>query len=139
MLKASNSLSELSSASEAALKRLGCSYGKNGNEGFAEFEVTSPHEFTVRIEDMSGPHRSDWMLAMFSREEFGCSFVIVTPPENRQSIDLASNFVRELLPGLKRKPWEGLGHVRSRTAKILWDRWQRIPQDDDRESFSIAR
>ena len=132
-MKASNSLGELYSASELALNRLGCEFLKNGREGFAEFEITRPSDFIVRIEDLNDGIQRDWKFLMFSRVESGCSVVILTPSGNQQSTILASRFVRELVHGLKRKPWEGLGHVRSRTAKILWERWKKLSLVDGEE------
>ncbi|MCL5068628.1 MAG: hypothetical protein M1368_09800 [Thaumarchaeota archaeon] len=134
-MKAANSFNELFSASDAALNKLGYEFHRNGYERFAEFEVVRPSEFTIRIEDMSSITQRDWKLSMFTKEEFGCSILILTPNGNSQSAILASKFVRELVQNLKRKPWDGLGHVRSRTAKILWERWQKIAHMQSGENF----
>lgn len=125
-MKASNSFSDLTSATDAALKKLKYSFHKNGNEHFAEFEITLPSEFVIRIEDMAGEIR-DFKLAMFTRQEFGCSFqVIGAPLGNRESGVAASRVVRELLSDLKRKPWQDLGFVRSKTVKVLWSEWAEL-------------
>jgi len=52
-LKASNSVKELSKASEAALGRLGFEYGKGGRQGVVEFVITKPFAFSVILEDIS--------------------------------------------------------------------------------------
>lgn len=122
-VKASNGLRELSKASESAFTRLGYNFGKGGREGIVEYEVASPHPFSVRMEDLSTSYGNDRLLGMFSKPQGGTSVQIIVPDDDAEGLRAASHFVQEMVGGLKSKPWKGLGFVSSGTAKILWERW----------------
>ena len=122
-MKAANSLKELSRASEVALGRLGYEFGRGGTQSVVEFAVTKPFAFSVVLEEMASPYAHDRLLGFLSPAQIRSNVFISVLEEDPQRIAAASAFVREMVDGLKRKPWKGLGIVGSRTAKILWDRW----------------
>jgi len=123
-LKASNSIKELSRASEAALGKLGFEYGKGGRQGVVEFVITKPFSFSVILEDISAPDLGSRFLGGFLAPVPTRSIVLINvPDDNPSGYGAASAYAREMVGGLKKMPWKGLGIVSSRTAKVLWDRW----------------
>lgn len=122
-MKAANSLKELARASEAALGRLGYEYGRGGTQGVVEFTVRRPFAFSVVVEELASPYTHDRLLGFLSTAQTRSNVFISGLEDDPQQVAAASAFVREMVGGLKRKPWKGLGIVSSRTAKILWDRW----------------
>ncbi len=124
-VKASNTLRELTKASEAALGKLGYQYGRGGREGVVEFVITRPFSFGVVLEELVNPYSHDRLLGFLaaSSTQIRTYVHISVPEDDPQGIGAASDFVKEMVTGLKRKPWKGLGMVSGRTAKILWDRW----------------
>lgn len=122
-MKASNGLKELARASEAAFVKLGYDYGKGGRDGFLEYEVRRPTPFSVRMEDLSSSFGSDRLLGFLSKPQVGTSVQIFVPEDGTEGLKAASVYVQELVGGLKRKPWKGLGLVSGGIAKSLWERW----------------
>ena len=125
-VKASNSLKELSKASEAALGRLGYEYGKGGRQGLVEYVITKPFAFSVILEDISGLSfsRTSLFLGGFLAPNPTRSSVLINiPGDDPMGYGAASAYAKEMVGGLKKMPWKGLGIVSSRTAKVLWDRW----------------
>lgn len=131
-MKASNSIKELSKASEAALGRLGFEYGKGGRQGVVEFVVTKPFAFSVILEDISASSfsRTSMFLGSFLAPNPTRSSVLINvTDDDPNGYGAASAYTKEMVGGLKKMPWKGLGIVSSRTAKVLWDRWLDPNQD----------
>jgi hypothetical protein len=131
-LKASNSIKELSKASEDALGRLGYEYGKGGRQGLVEYVITKPFSFSVILEDISGLSfsRTSMLLGGFLAPNPTRSSVLINVPgDDPKGYGAASAYAKEMVVGLKKMPWKGLGIVSSRTSKVLWDRWLEPSQD----------
>lgn len=125
-MKASNSIKELSKASEAALTRLGFEYGKGGRQGLVEYVISKPFPFSVILEDISTLtySRTSMILGSFLAPNPTRSSVLINvPDDDPHGYGAASAYAKEMVVGLKKMPWKGLGVVGSRTAKVLWDRW----------------
>ena len=125
-MKASNSIKELSKASEAALGRLGYEYGKGGRQGLVEYVVTKPFAFSVILEDISGlsySRASIFLGGFLAPNPTRSSVLINVQGDDPKGYGAASAYAKEMVGGLKKMPWKGLGIVSSRTAKVLWDRW----------------
>jgi len=125
-LKASNSIKELSKASEAALGRLGYEYGKGGRQGLVEYVVTKPFAFSVILEDISAlsySRASIFLGGFLAPNPTRSSVLINVQGDDPKGYGAASAYAKEMVGGLKKMPWKGLGIVSSRTAKVLWDRW----------------
>lgn len=125
-MKASNSVKELSKASEAALGRLGYEYGKGGHQGLVEYVISKPFPFSVILEDISAMSfsRTTMLLGSFlAPNPTRTSVLINVPDDDPKGYGAASAYAKEMIAGLKKMPWKGLGVVSSRTAKVLWDRW----------------
>ena len=131
-MKASNSIKELSKASETALGRLGFEYGKGGRQGVVEFVVTKPFAFSVILEDISSLSFSRTTLFLggfLAPNPTRSSVLINVQDDDPKGYGAASAYAKEMVGGLKRKPWKGLGIVSSRTSKALWDRWLEPSQE----------
>ena len=131
-LKACNSVKELSKASEAALGRLGFEYGKGGRQGVVEFVITKPFAFSVILEDISAVSfsRTSMFLGTFLAPNPTRSSVLINVnDDDPKGYGAACAYTKEMVGGLKKMPWKGLGIVSSRTSKILWDRWLEPSQD----------
>ena len=131
-MKASNSIKELTRATESALTRLGFEYGKGGRQGVVEFVVTRPFAFSVILEDISTTSfsRTSMMLGSFLAPAPTRSSVLINvQDDDPKGYGAASAYAKEMVLGLKKMPWQGLGIVGSRTAKVLWDRWLEPSQD----------
>ena len=97
-----------------------------------EFVVTKPFEFSVILEDISSLSfsRASLLLGGFlAPNPTRSSVVINVPGDDPKGFGAASAYAKEMVGGLKREPWKGLGIVSSRTAKVLWDRWLEPSQE----------
>lgn len=131
-MKACNSIKELSKASEAALGRLGYEYGKGGRQGLVEYVITKPFPFSVILEDISALSfsRTSMLLGgFFVPNPTRSSVLINVSGDDPNGYSAASAYAKEMVVGLEKMPWKGLGIVSSRTAKVLWDRWLEPSQD----------
>jgi len=140
-LKASNSIKELSKASEAALGRLGYEYGKGGRQGLVEYVVTKPFAFSVILEDISSlsfSRASIFLGGFLAPNPSRSSVLINVSGDDPNGYSAASAYAKEMVAGLKKMPWKGLGIVSSRTSKVLWDRWLE-PSTDWWKNPTVAR
>jgi len=122
----------LSKASEAALGRLGFEYGKGGRQGVVEYSVTKPFAFSIILEDISAItfSRATMFLGGFLAPNPTRSSVLINvADDDPKGYGAACAYAKEMVGGLKKMPWKGLGIVSSRTSKILWDRWLEPSQE----------
>jgi hypothetical protein len=117
-------LDEFVEKTEDSLKRLDYKFLRHGASRIVEFEITDPHYFRIVIESISdeGPQRfsilppeSKDFLAFELR--FEGDHQIASPEESRAA---ARKFLASLIELLPRKPWDGLGPLRSRREKKKW-------------------
>lgn len=110
---------DLVNCSDAVLKRLGYSFHRNQTQKVSEFEVYEPCSFLVRVEDMNDAFRPGGFMALGGGGGMGNSISMIFD-ERSPTRPYVSAFARALLETLPRKPWEGLGHISSRTSKAYW-------------------
>ncbi len=114
---------KLADSVELSLKNLGYSYYKNQGRNVTEFEVHSPCHMIVSVENLAReqfgfPFRSPVRIesAIELRRTIGAS-----EPEERTR-QCSAAFVNDLRSSLPDEPWKGLGVLRSRAEKQIWER-----------------
>ena len=118
---------ELASRVQEAMSRLGFVFLKNESEHVTEFEVRSPCQFLVVVEDVSGPsskrprNPKKGESALDLKPLIGSSS---TTEEVKRCADAMAKEIRSLLPP---EPWRGTGIFRSRAVKEKWERLWDLP------------
>ena len=91
-----------------------------------EYVVTKPFAFSVILEDISAlsySRASIFLGGFLAPNPTRSSVLINVQGDDPKGYGAASAYAKEMVGGLKKMPWKGLGIVSSRTAKVLWDRW----------------
>jgi hypothetical protein len=103
------------------LDELGFEYRRGGNKSIAEFEVTEPSRFRVTVE-VSRREKAGFTLIRSVEEETTVQFHrdLESDQADEPLARDASAFLKKLLEKLPRRPWDGLGLVRSKSEKVKW-------------------
>ena len=94
--------------------------------------MTKPFAFSIILEDISAItfSRATMFLGGFLAPNPTRSSVLINvADDDPKGYGAACAYAKEMVVGLKKMPWKGLGIVSSRTSKILWDRWLEPSQE----------
>jgi len=107
---------------EASLKSLGYTYTTNQARGVTEFEVSSPREFRIVVEE--GVIGSASLPFFRGTPRSGCVVevrrTLDSDPDDQEVRGKVAAWLEDLVARLPREPWEGFGFIRSRTERTRW-------------------
>jgi hypothetical protein len=124
-LRASTEFAELVGTTEAALKKLGLEYTKNGTDKLWEFEIYSPAYFRIVVEPRSDARvHNNPILPSISRAKGSTLEIragLDSDEEERAKISaMVKEIGREIVASLDKKPWHDLGFRESGQEKRKW-------------------
>ena len=107
----------------ASLDRLEFKYRTHAGQFVVEFEVTSPCQMLVRVEDLT---RERVRIPFFTRTKMESAVelrrVIGSEGSEGEVKKCAELFARNLRDALPIEPWRGMGTFRTREEKGKWQR-----------------
>lgn len=112
LLKASQSLEEISKATERSLSSLDYPFIRNGTERLYEYEISSPAYFRIVIENRKDPEVHNFIIPSI-RAPTGCTIEIryglnANATEIKNSSVCAMKYLQKLTENLSQPPWQGL-------------------------------
>ena len=117
----------LSDKVQKCLDGLGWSYRKGSGSSIDEYEVTSPCQILIRVEDLTGVSGGFAFWVSFRRESaIELRRVVGSHESDSEARQFASTFLKKLRDTLPQEPWKGTGFVREREQKSNWERLSEI-------------
>jgi len=104
------------------LKKLGFAARLNRGRGVTEFEVVSPCNFLVRVEDITRERLSFGFRSRIKVESAIELYPTVGSRDPKEEVERrASEFLTALRAVVPPEPWKGLGLMGSRAEKANWE------------------
>jgi len=109
------------------LKKLGFVTRINRGHAVTEFEVVSPCDFLVRVEDTTRERLGFGVRSKIKVESAIELYPTVGSPDPREEVERhVAEFLTALRAAVPPEPWKGLGLVGSRVEKGNWEQLGRL-------------